>query len=294
MKRYNFIIIALTSLFFSVQSMAQYSITIEIKDNKDFKPENVLKLQAGKEYLRRVKQKENVKFYIISPDDYFTFFKLLKEQNLDKFKSTYEERLIRFNKSQQILINSKTDKSDKDNETLEWLEELDKTIKELDDQKFKNELLKISLEEAQENVKVLAETLAEYKPEKLVVDKIKIPIPFNISILGEVSDEELIIKELQKYFTKKRLKTNDWDIKFFNNSKLQKSDVLRSLVKGQSRFNLIITGQIHHHAGKGDKKSNIISELKNPKYVPYIVGSDPRDLLTHEKILKAVENFLSE
>lgn len=35
MKRYNFILIALASLFFSVQSMAQYSISVEIKDNKD-------------------------------------------------------------------------------------------------------------------------------------------------------------------------------------------------------------------------------------------------------------------
>ncbi len=109
--------------------------------------------------------------------------------------------------------------------------------------------------------------------------------------IGEVPDEKLIMQELQKYFTKNDVDTNDWDIKFFNNSKLQNADVLRSLVKGQSRFNLIITGQIHHHSAKGNKKANIISELKNEKYISHKIGSNPTDLLTPEKTLQAIDDY---
>ena len=111
-------------------------------------------------------------------------------------------------------------------------------------------------------------------------------------VLGAVSAEDKIIKELQKYFTKHGVDTNNWDIEFFSNTKLQNTDVLRSLVKNQSRYNLIVTGQIFHHSGKGNKKANIISELKNEKYIPHKIGSDPKDLLTPDKALKAVDEFL--
>lgn len=268
------------------------TLIVEIKDNKDFKPENALKLQAGKDYLNRYAHKEKVRFYIISPDDYFSFFNLLKEQELDKFKSTYEEKLIRVNKSQQLLIQNKDEKTDKDIEVLELLEELDTTINELKDEKFKRELLQLSLEEAEQNLKTLSRVLSEQKPKKDTEIKIKIEKPFNICVLGEVSDKDLIIQELQKYFTKLQVNTNDWDIRFFNNKKLQSSDILRSLIKGQSRYSLIITGQIHQHSGKGNKQSNIISELKNPKYIPHVLGSSPQDLLSPDKTLAALDSYL--
>jgi len=269
------------------------TLIIEIKDDKDFKAENVLKLRAGQDYFKKYDHTEKLRFHILSPDDFDNFFQLLQEQDLNKFNSLFEERLLRYNKSNQLLLGNKPEKSEKETLELELLEELDKTINELKDTRLKNELLEMELEDAKGNVFVLSESLSKVKPENENQVKTKIQTPFNICVLGEVSDEEVIMQELQKYFTKQGIDTNSWDIKFYNNSKLQNTDVLRSLVKGQSRYNLIITGQIYHHSGKGNKRANIVSELKNEKYIPHEVGSDPTDLLTPEKTLIAVNEFLS-
>lgn len=270
------------------------TIIVEIKDDKDFKPENALKLQAGRNYISRVQNKEKVRFYMLSPIDYNRFFNLLKDQDLDKFKSTFEERLLRYNQSQKKLIENKTDQTEKDKEILELLSELDQTINELKDQKFKNELLEMELTEAQENVQTLAKSLTEIKPDREIAKEIKIDKPFNICVLGEVSDQTLISKELNKYFDKIGVGTTDWNIEYFNNSKLQNSNVLRSLHKGQSKFNLIVTGQIFHHSGKGNAKANIISELKNEKYIPHCIGSNPKDLLTPEKIIEVIDDYINK
>lgn len=267
------------------------TLIVEIKDDKDFKAENAMKLRAGQDYLKKYKHTEKLRFYILSHDDYENFFQLLQEQDLEKFKSIFEERLLRYQKSNQVFLEQKKDKTEKETLELELLEELDKTIDELKDTKLKNELLKISLLQAEENLKVIGKTVVEKKTESN--GKIKIPTPFSICVLGEVSDEEKITRDLQKYFTKHGVDTNSWDINFFSNTKLQNSDVLRSLVKNQSRYSLIVTGQIHHHSGKGNKKANLISELKNEKYIPHKIGTDPKDLLTPDKALKAVDDFLN-
>ena len=65
---------------------------------------------------------------MLSPIDYNRFFNLLKDQDLDKFKSTFEERLLRYNQSQKKLIENKTDQTEKDKEILELLSELDQTM----------------------------------------------------------------------------------------------------------------------------------------------------------------------
>jgi type III restriction enzyme len=122
--------------------------------------------------------------------------------------------------------------------------------------------------------------------------QITIPTPFNICVLGETSDQSLIRNELNKYFGKIGIDTTDWDIEFFNNTKLGSSNILRSLQKRQSKYSLIVTGQIFHHSGKGNTKANIISELKNEKYIPHIIGSNPKELLTPEKIIERVHEFL--
>ena len=230
---------------------------------------------------------------MLSPIDYSRFFNLLKDQDLDKFKSTFEEKLLRYNQSQKKLIESKDDQTEKDKEVLELLSELDQTINELKDQKFKNELLEMELTEAQDNVKTLAKSLTEIKPEKEEAKEIKIEKPFNICVLGEVSDQTLISKELNKYFDKVGVTTIDWNIEYFNNSKLQNSNILRSLHKGQSKFSLIVTGQIFHHSGKGNAKANIISELKNEKYIPHRIGSNPKDFLTPEKIIEVIDEYIN-
>lgn len=171
------------------------TIIVEIKDDKDFKPENALKLQAGRNYVTRVKNKENVRFYMLSPIDYSKFFTLLKDQNIDHFKSTFEEKLLRYNQSQKKLIENKEEQTAKDKENLEWLSEFEKTIDELDDVKFKNELLAMQLADAEENIKTLTKSLTEITPTKDESKKIKIDIPFNICVLGESSDQTLMSKE---------------------------------------------------------------------------------------------------
>jgi len=266
------------------------TLIVEIKDDKDFKAENALKLRAGQNYLKKHPHKENIRFYILSPDDYDGFFQLLKDQKLEVIKSIYEERLLRVNKSNQVLLENKKDKSEKETIELELLDELDKTIDELKDTKLKNELLQLSLQQAEENLKVIGKTSIVAKNE--IEGIINIPIPFHICVLGEVSDENKIIQDLQLFFTKRGVSTNDWGIKFINNTKIQNTDVLRSLIKGQSKYNLIITGQIHHHSGKGNKKANIVSELKNEKYIPHIIGCDPADILTPDKTMTKLESYL--
>ncbi|MCF6268650.1 MAG: hypothetical protein L3J41_02970 [Melioribacteraceae bacterium] len=75
---------------------------------------------------------------------------------------------------------------------------------------------------------------------------------------------------------------------------MQSSNILRALYKGQSKYSVIITWQIFHHSGKGNTKANIISELKNDKYIPYCIGSNPKDLLTPEKMIETINNYLKE
>jgi type III restriction enzyme len=269
------------------------TLIVEIKDDKDFKAENVLKLRAGKECLTQHEHKEKLRFYILSPDDYDNFLQMLQDQNLNNFKSLFEERLLRYSKSNQLLLSNKTEKSEKETLELELLGELDKALNEIKDTKLKNELLKMQLDDAQENINVLSKSLSQEKPEKEKQAKIKIPTPFNICVLGEVAEKEKIIQELQKYFTKQGVATNSWGVTFINNTKLQKSDVLRSLVKNQSRYHLIITGQIHHHSGRGNKNANILTELKNSKYVSHVVGCSPTDLLCANDILKKIDVHLT-
>ncbi len=109
------------------------TLIVEIKDDKDFKPENLRKLQAGRDYLKRadIKHKVKLRFYIISPNDYDSFFRQLKEQDLDKFKPSYELNLVRYNKSQQVLIAQKEEKTTRDEELFEYIEELDKAINQV-------------------------------------------------------------------------------------------------------------------------------------------------------------------
>ena len=270
------------------------TIIIEIKDDKDFKPENALKLQAGRNYIARGENKEEVKFYMLSPMDYDRFFSLLKNQELDKFHSVYEEKLLRYNQSQKKLIENKTDHSEKEKEVLELLSELDTTIDELKDQKFKNELLEMELNEANENIQVISKSISGKTQKKEVNKTLKVKKPFNICVLGECSEQPLIRKELNNYFEKIGIKATDWKIEFFNNNKLQNSNVLRSLHKGQSKYSVIVTGQIFHHSGKGNAKANILSELKNEKYIPHCVGSNPKDLLTPEKIVEVINKYITE
>lgn len=128
------------------------TLIVEIKDNQDFRAENVLKLLAGKEYIKKYKHKEKMRFYILSPLEYDSFFQSLKEQELSKYYSTYEENLLRYCKSNQLLISKKEKKTEKEIDALDILSDLDIAIKELNDSSLRNELLKMKYEKAKENI----------------------------------------------------------------------------------------------------------------------------------------------
>jgi type III restriction enzyme len=268
---------------------------VEIKDDKDFKNENLLKLNAGREYQKKYKGKENLYFYILSPFDYFNFFRALKDQTLDNLKSKFEENLVRYTQSRKVASATETEKSKEDQELLELYEsELTKAIKNFDDKKLENEILKIDLQNAEATIGGLKEALV-YQPKvgaKEKREEIKIPTPFNICVLGEVVDEDLIRGKLRGFFAKYGLKAIDWDIAFFGNSKIRNSDVLSGLKKGQTKYNVIITGQIYHHSGKGNQSANILTELKKDKYTNHIVGCSPKDQLTIDNILEKLEKYL--
>jgi len=271
------------------------TLIVEIKDDRDFKNENLYKLNAGREFQKKYKGKENLYFYIISPSDYYKFFIALKNQNLDSFKSQFEENLVRYTQSRKVVSEKQEKKSKEDLELLELYEgELSKAIKNLDDKKLENEILKIDLQNAETTIGSLKEALV-YQPKVGVKEKIegvKISTPFNICVLGEVVDEDLIREKLRGFFAKYGLKATDWDIAFIGNSKIRNSDVLSGLKKGQTKYNVIITGQIYHHSGKGNQSANILTELKKDKYIDHIVGCSPKDQLTIDNILEKLEQYL--
>ena len=278
------------------------TVIVEIKDDKDYKADNYYKLLAGKDYLSRLKTEETTRFYILSPADYFDFFKHLNEMDLDKFESNYEKRLTKFIKSQQLQISAKIESNEKLSKTEEEYKELfaeyENSLIQLQDESFKRELAELELEGAKKiieqyksNIEILSKTIPDKSETN--TQKMNIPIPFSICVLGEVSDEALIRKGLNQYFQKQGIETNDWGIDFFNNVKLGSSNILRSLQKGQSKYSLIVTGQIFNHSGKGNTQANIISELKNEKYVPHTIGCTPKDLLTPDKLIDSIHKYLT-
>lgn len=271
-------------------------LVVEIKDDRDFKNENLLKLNAGREYQKKYKGKENLYFYILSPFDYFNFFRALKDQTLDSFKSKFEENLVRYTQSRKVASATQTEKSKEDQELLELYEsELTKSIKNLDDKKLENEILKIDLQNAEATISGLKEALAyQPKQESEAKKNVKIPKPFNLCILGEVVDEDLLLEKLRDYFAKYGLKATDWEVAFYGNSKIRNSDVLSGLKKGQSKFNVIITGQIYHHSGRGNQSANILTELKKDKYIDHIVGCSPKELLTVDDVLEKLDEYLTQ
>lgn len=277
------------------------TIIIEIKDDKDFKADNYYKLLAGKQYLERIQTGEKIRFYILSPNCFFDFFQKLNDMDLDNYESIYEHNLRTFIKSQQLQIQAKIDNNEKltklEQEYQELFEEYDKSLSAWDDEKQKRELLELDLEQARiiieqykTNLDILSNT---FRPSEATPQKIRVDIPFQICILGEVSDVAQVRYELNSYFEKIGIVSTDWDVDFYNNSKLQNTNIYKILQKGQTKYHLIVIGQIHHHSGKGNQSANIISELKNEKYIPSIICGSPKDVLTPDRLIKKLNDYLS-
>lgn len=276
------------------------TIIVEIKDDKDFKADNYYKLRAGKKYLERVKSEEKVRFFILSPNCYYEFFKKLDNMDLDKFESKYEHNLMKFIQSQQLQIQAKISNDEKltkvEEEYKDLFSEYEKSVSELDDEKLKRELLKLELDEAKtiiEQYKTNMDVLSNIsKSQEIVIEKIHVDIPFNICVLGEVSDKNQIRSELNSYFAKIGVATTEWGVDFFNNTKLENANLYKTLQKGQTKYDVIVIGQIYHHSGKGNQKANIISELKNVKYIPFIIAGSPKDVLTPGKLIENLHKYL--
>ena len=177
---------------------------------------------------------------------------------------------------------------------------IEQLLTEVDDKNFLLEYKQLELQEKEEELEKSnenVELLSQYNSSKNNEDfkeNFNIKKPFNFCVLGEESNQATIRKEIKYFFEKLGVGINDWSIEFINNAKLQNTDVLRSLNKGQSKYDLIITGQIFHHSGKSNTKANIISELKNEKYIPHIIGCSPKDKLTPDKILNSLEKYFME
>ena len=276
------------------------TIIVEIKDDKDFKADNYYKLLAGKQYLERIERDEKVRFYILSPNCYYDFFQKLNDMDLDDFESIYERNLRTFIKSQQLQIQEKIHNKEKltklEQEYQELFDEYDKSVSALSDEKQRRELLELDLEQAKkiiEQYKTNLDVLSGFKPNVASTKKIHVATPFNICILGEVSDALQVQYELNSYFAKIGVSTTDWNVDFYNNTKLQNVNVFRTLQRGQTKYSIIVIGQIHHHSGKGNQSANIISELKNEKYIPYIICGSPKDILTPDRLIKGLNDYLS-
>lgn len=260
---------------------------VEIKDNNDFKNENLLKLNAGKQYTESYQGNDTVYFNILSPIDYDNFFRLVEEQRFESFKSKYEDNLKSVIASRKRIASSEEGPLSK--EDRELLDEYDRELsKAVEDKK----LLEMSLEQAKAVIESLKYSTGNVDSESQKQD-VHIPTPFNIAVLGELSSEVDTLRELRLYFAKYGLGANDWNVEVFNNNKLQNSDVLSSLKRGQTKFSLIITGQIFHHSGKGNQSANILTELKDKKYIDYIVGGSPKDQLTPANLLNSLEAYFT-
>jgi type III restriction enzyme len=262
-------------------------IIAEIKDDNDFKNENLLKLNAGKQYQEKYSGKENLLFYILSPVDFENFFRHLKDLTLGSFKSKYEDNLKLVIASRKKIA---TETGAQSKEDQELLEEYDKELTKAVEDK---QLLQMSLEQAKATINGMKLALSKSKKAATEISDKSIPTPFNICVLGEVADEDGLRRELRVYFSKYGLGATDWNIDLFSNTKLRNSDILRTLKKGQSKYNLVITGQIYHHSGKGNQNANLLTELKDDKYVDNIVGGSPKVLLTTKSLLSELEKYLS-
>lgn len=115
---------------------------------------------------------------------------------------------------------------------------------------------------------------------------------FNMLVLGEIATNKDAFKiSLNNYFSKYGIRSQEWDIDFWDNKDIKNKD-LRSLKQGQSKYDLLITAQIHHHSSKGNQESNLLSELMKPKYVKRIYGSSPTKVLTTEMFVDKIDEYI--
>lgn len=268
-------------------------LIIEIKDDHDFKnEENLLKLNAGRNYQAQYKGPEALHFFIVSPSDYFNFFRQLRNREIRNYKSKFEENLLRYWQSKKLTAEKKPSSADQQMLVL-YEEELNKAIENLDDKNLENEILKMDLANAETTIRNLRDVIAYQEGDSPTRNQeLEIERPFNLCIIGDTADRNHIRVKLREYFSKFGIPATDWNVEFFDNAKLRSVDVLAKLKKGKTKFKFVITGQIYHHSGRGNKSANILTELKKPIYIEHFVGSSPTELLSADEVLKILDKFL--
>ena len=126
-------------------------------------------------------------------------------------------------------------------------------------------------------------------------NKLKINGKFIILILGEISGDKGKFQEaLNNHLSKYNIKPNEWDIEIWNNKKI-KNKSLKSLRKGQSKYNLVITAQIHHHSSKDNKEQNLLMELvSGSQYIDSKFGCKPQSLLTVNNFIDKIDEYITK
>ena len=107
---------------------------------------------------------------------------------------------------------------------------------------------------------------------------------FQVLILGEISEKKHISKleiSLQDHFSTYNTEEEIvWNVEHWDNNKLKNKGV-KTLRKPNTKYSLLITGQIHNHSIRGIQKANVLEELSDRnKYPEMIEGSKPQRLLS--------------
>lgn len=148
----------------------------------------------------------------------------------------------------------------------------------------------------EKNTKTIRETIQEDNLSSIrhSFNKIKTSGKFLILILGEISGEKDKYREaLNKHLSKFNIRANEWDIDFWNNKKIKKTN-LKSLKIGQSKYSLMVTAQIHQHSSKGNKEQNLLIELNKMHYIDMIYGCRPQSLLTVDNFVTKVDEYINK
>ncbi len=157
-----------------------------------------------------------------------------------------------------------------------------------------NNIVKID-EQSNRHKKTIGETIANENISDFRFNfaKLKANNNFNILVIGEISGEKTIFQEaLNNSFGKFGIRADEWDIEFWNNKALKRKDI-RGLRKGQTKYTLIMTGQIHQHSTKGNKEANLFGELSKPNYIKMIHGSKPQSVLTPSEFVDKLHKYIS-
>lgn len=118
---------------------------------------------------------------------------------------------------------------------------------------------------------------------------------FKIGIIWEMAVSNRDLKDaLANYFIKEGVWWNQWDIDFISNKEMKQKDCLKQFRIWWTSYSLIITWQIHHHSLKWNESANLLEELNKDKYIPHIVGSNPKDKLSINNFLDILDQYLKE